>query len=96
MGYIHYHYRSNNKNIYNIKKKKNGNNNSTFRFNSYNNREYVALNVLPASSFLLMDNGVDVPSGATGAATFVDIQLISGQSSSATDAIDVEFVMVTT
>tara|TARA_R110000744_G_scaffold118040_1_gene220530 strand:+ start:2959 stop:3429 length:471 start_codon:yes stop_codon:yes gene_type:complete len=68
---------------------------NTLNLRVYNGTEYVALNVLPASSFLLMDNGVDVPSGATGAATFVDIQLISGQSSSATDAIDVEFVMVT-
>tara|TARA_R110000824_G_scaffold84083_3_gene209963 strand:+ start:840 stop:1310 length:471 start_codon:yes stop_codon:yes gene_type:complete len=68
---------------------------NTLNLRVYNGTEYVALNVLPASSFLLMDNGVDVPSGATGAATFVDIQLISGQSSALADDIDIEFVMVT-
>ena len=68
---------------------------NTLNIRVYNGTEYIALNVLPASTFLLMDNGVDVPTGAGGPVAFVDIQLISGQSSSASDAIDVEFVMVT-
>jgi hypothetical protein len=42
-----------------------------------------------------MDNGLDVTSSATGAITFTEITKIAGQSSSATVAIDVEFVMVT-
>lgn len=68
---------------------------NTLNLRVYNGAEYVSLKVSPASSFLLMDNGVDVPTGAGGPVAFVDIQLISGQSSSASDAIDVEFVMVT-
>ena len=57
--------------------------------------EYVSVKVLPGSTFLLMDNGLDVTSSATGAITFTEITKIAGQSSSATVAIDVEFVMVT-
>jgi hypothetical protein len=41
-----------------------------------------------------MDAGVDSPVG-TGAITFADIQAIAGQSSHDTEAIDVEFMMVT-
>ena len=41
-----------------------------------------------------MDAGVDSPTG-TGTVTFADIEAIAGQSSSATEAIDVEFIMVT-
>jgi hypothetical protein len=69
---------------------------NTLNIRVYNGTEYIALNVLPASTFLLMDNGVDIPSGASGVVTFVDIQAIAGQSSSTTEAVDVEFVMVTT
>ncbi len=57
--------------------------------------EYVSVKVLPASTFLLMDNGLDVTSSAAGAITFTEITKIAGQSSSETVAIDVEFVMVT-
>tara|TARA_B110000858_G_C17476965_1_gene325388 strand:+ start:61 stop:543 length:483 start_codon:yes stop_codon:yes gene_type:complete len=57
--------------------------------------EYVSVKVLPASTFLLMDNGLDVTSSAAGAITFTEITKIAGQSSSETEAIDVEFVMVT-
>jgi hypothetical protein len=57
--------------------------------------EYVSVKVLPGSTFLLMDNGLDVTSSATGAITFTEITKIAGQSSSTTEAIDVEFVMVT-
>ena len=32
---------------------------------------------------------------ATGAVTFADIQAVAGQSSHATDAVDVEFIVVT-
>ena len=57
--------------------------------------EYVSVKVLPGSTFLLMDNGLDVTSSATGAITFTEITKIAGQSSSTTEAIDVEFLMVT-
>ena len=57
--------------------------------------EYVSVKVLPASTFLLMDNGLDVTSSPIGAITFTEITKIAGQSSSETVAIDVEFVMVT-
>ena len=57
--------------------------------------EYVSVKVLPGSTFLLMDNGLDVTSSAAGAITFTEITKIAGQSSSTTEAIDVEFLMVT-
>ena len=57
--------------------------------------EYVSVKVLPGSTFLLMDNGLDVTSSASGVITFTEITKIAGQSSSTTEAIDVEFVMVT-
>ena len=57
--------------------------------------EYVAVKVLPASSFLLMDNGIDTLASATATLAFTDITKIAGQSSSTEQAIDVEFVMVT-
>ena len=60
----------------------------------YNGSDYVAIEVSPLSTQLFMDAGIDSPTG-TGAITFADIQAIAGQSSSATEAIDVEFIMVT-
>ena len=42
-----------------------------------------------------MDAGIDSPVNATTAITFADITAIAGQSDSATDAIDVEFIIVT-
>jgi hypothetical protein len=42
-----------------------------------------------------MDAGIDSPVD-TGTVTFADIQAIAGQSSSTTEAIDIEFIMVTT
>ena len=57
--------------------------------------EYVSVKVLPGSTFLLMDNGLDVTSSAAGVITFTEITKIAGQSSSTTEAIDVEFLMVT-
>ena len=61
----------------------------------YNNSDYVAVKVLPASSFLLMDNGIDTPANATATLAIADIYDIVGKSSSTTAAIDVEFIMVT-
>ena len=61
----------------------------------YNGSDYVALQVPPASTQLFMDAGIDSPVD-TGTVTFADIQAIAGQSSSATEAIDIEFIMVTT
>jgi hypothetical protein len=57
--------------------------------------EYVAVKVSPASTFLLMDNGLDTPANATTAISFAEISAIAGQSSSTTEDIDVEFIMVT-
>ena len=57
--------------------------------------EYVSVKVLAGSTFLLMDHGLDVTSSAAGVITFTEITKIAGQSSSQTEAIDVEFVMVT-
>ena len=58
--------------------------------------EFISVQVLPASTFLLMDDGLDTTALATTALSFTDIIKIAGQSSSTTEAIDVEFVMVTT
>ena len=68
---------------------------NTLNLRFFNNADYVAVKVLPASSFLLMDNGIDTPATATTALAIADIYEIVGQSSSTTEAIDVEFVMVT-
>jgi hypothetical protein len=68
---------------------------NTLNLRFFNNADYVAVKVLPASSFLLMDNGIDTPATATTALAIADIYEIVGQSSSNTEAIDVEFVMVT-
>ena len=57
--------------------------------------EFVAIKVLPASTFLLMDDGLDTPALVTTTLSFSDITVIAGQSSSVTEAIDVEFIMVT-
>jgi len=68
---------------------------NTLNLRFFNNADYVAVKVLPSSSFLLMDNGIDTPATATTALAIADIYEIVGQSSSTTEAIDVEFVMVT-
>ena len=67
---------------------------NTLNLRTYNGTDYVAFEVSPASSLLLMDAGIDSPTG-TGAITLADIQAIAGQSSHETEAIDVEFIMVT-
>ena len=66
----------------------------TLHLRVYNGSDYVAVEVNPASSLLLMDAGIDSPTG-TGAITFADIQAIAGQSSHASESLDVEFIMVT-
>ena len=68
---------------------------NTLNLRVYNGSDYVALQVPPASTQLFMDAGIDSPVG-TGIVTFADIQAIAGQSSSTTEAIDIEFIMVTT
>ena len=68
---------------------------NTLNLRFFNNADYVAVKVLPASSFLLMDNGIDTPANATATLAIADIYEIVGQSSSTTEAIDVEFLMVT-
>ena len=61
----------------------------------FNAVDYVMFELAPASTQLFMDASLDAYT-VDAAVTFADITAISGQSSSATDAIDVEFVMVTT
>ena len=67
---------------------------NTLNLRVYNGSDYIALEVSPASTQLFMDAGIDSPVG-TGAITLADIQAIAGQSSHATEAIDIEFLMVT-
>jgi len=69
----------------------------TLKLRIYNDTEYMAFEVAPASSFLLMDAGTDSPATATTVIAFSDITKIAGQSSNtaASTSIDVEFVMVT-
>jgi len=67
---------------------------NTLHLRTYNGVDYVAFEVAPASSLLLMDAGYDGTLTST-IVTLRDIEGISGQSSSTTEAIDVEFVMVT-
>ena len=68
---------------------------NTLNLRIYNGSDYVAVEVTPSSTFLLMDAGIDSPASGSVAITFADITAIAGQSSSATDAIDVEFIIVT-
>tara|TARA_R110000796_G_scaffold205329_1_gene321327 strand:+ start:177 stop:647 length:471 start_codon:yes stop_codon:yes gene_type:complete len=69
---------------------------NTLNLRFYNGTEYLSFEVAPASSFLLMDAGTDSPATATTVIAFEDITLIAGQSSNTDDAIDIEFVIVTT
>jgi len=68
---------------------------NTLNLRIYNGSDYVAVEVTPSSTFLLMDAGIDSPATGSVAVTFADITAIAGQSSSSTDAIDVEFMIVT-
>tara|TARA_A100001201_G_scaffold84876_1_gene75139 strand:+ start:74 stop:541 length:468 start_codon:yes stop_codon:yes gene_type:complete len=61
----------------------------------YNGADYVYFKVEPYCAVVLMTPDLDATT-ATGAVTFADIQRISGQSSHASDAVDVEFIIVTT
>tara|TARA_R110000737_G_scaffold313642_1_gene323177 strand:+ start:253 stop:726 length:474 start_codon:yes stop_codon:yes gene_type:complete len=69
----------------------------TLNLRFYNDTEYMAFEVAPASSFLLMDAGTDSPATSSTVIAFSDITAIAGQSSNDTEgtSIDVEFVMVT-
>ena len=69
---------------------------NTLYLRVYNGANWITLEASPASTILFMDAGTDVPATATTAITLRDIEAIVGQSSSTTEAIDVEFVMVTT
>jgi len=68
---------------------------STLNMRIYNGSDYVAIEVKPSSSFLLMNAGIDSPINNTTAITFADITAIAGQSNSGTLDIDIEFLMVT-
>jgi len=57
--------------------------------------QFHSFEVTPSSSFLLMDAGVDYTTTVGGGIAFKDIIAIAGQSSHATESLDVEFVMVT-
>tara|TARA_R110000765_G_scaffold212005_1_gene317060 strand:- start:1818 stop:2291 length:474 start_codon:yes stop_codon:yes gene_type:complete len=69
----------------------------TLNLRVFNGTEYFAFQVLPSSSFLLMDAGTDSPATSATVLAFSDITAIAGQSSNtvAATSIDVEFVMVT-
>lgn len=60
----------------------------------YNAVDYIMFELAPASTQLFMDASIDAYT-VDAAVTFADITAISGQSSSASEDIDVEFVMVT-
>ena len=60
----------------------------------YNGADYVYFKVEPYCAVVLMSPDLDATT-ATGAVTFPDIQAVAGQSSHATDAVDVEFIVVT-
>ena len=68
---------------------------NTLYLKIYNGVDYVAFEVAPSSSLMLMDSGYDATL-TTAIVSLSDIELISGQSSHDTEAIDVEFLMVTT
>lgn len=68
---------------------------NTLNLRVYNGSDYVAMEVTPASTFLLMDASIDSPSSGTAAIVFADITAIAGQSSDATAGVDIEFLMVT-
>ena len=68
---------------------------NTLNLRVYNGEYWITLEVSPASSLLFMDAGTDVTTYATTVISLRDIEAIAGQSSHATEAIDVEFVMVT-
>tara|TARA_Y100000114_G_scaffold72368_1_gene66303 strand:+ start:5747 stop:6214 length:468 start_codon:yes stop_codon:yes gene_type:complete len=61
----------------------------------YNGADYVYFKVEPYCAVVLMSPDLDATT-ATGVVNFADIQAIAGQSSHATDAVDVEFIIVTT
>jgi len=61
----------------------------------YNGADYVYFQIAPSDTILLMNAGIDAATAAS-AITFADITQISGQSSNATAAVDIEFVIVTT
>ena len=61
----------------------------------YNGVDYIMFELNPSSTQLFMDASIDSTTTDV-AVTFADITAITGQSSSSADAIDVEFVMVTT
>jgi hypothetical protein len=68
---------------------------NTLNLRVYNGEYWITIEVSPASSLLFMDAGTDVTTSASTVISLRDIQAIAGQSSHATEAIDVEFVMVT-
>jgi len=56
--------------------------------------DYVYINVEAGETFLLMSPEID-SLAASGLVTFLDIQEINGQSASADDSIDIEYIAVT-
>ena len=62
----------------------------------YNGADYVYFKVEPYCAVVLMSPDLDATTTAEIASvSFADIQAIAGQSSHATDAVDVEFIVVT-
>ena len=60
----------------------------------FNAVDYVMFEILPASTQLFMGASIDSTTTSV-AVTFEDITAIAGQSSHATEDVDIEFVMVT-
>lgn len=62
----------------------------------FDGTNYIITEVSPLSSLLLMDDKVDVQTAADDAASLSSITAIAAQSSSITEDVDVEFLIVTT
>tara|TARA_R100001530_G_scaffold56563_1_gene41304 strand:+ start:3212 stop:3679 length:468 start_codon:yes stop_codon:yes gene_type:complete len=61
----------------------------------YNGADYLYFAITAGTSLFLMNANVDATT-AVGVVHFAEIQAIAGQSSHATEGVDIEFIMVTT
>ena len=60
----------------------------------YNGADYLYFSITPLDSFMLLSPDVDATT-STGVVTFANIEAIVGQSNSATEDIDIEYLIVT-
>jgi len=68
---------------------------NTLLLRAFNGADYLVFEVSPSSSLLLMDSGIDSTEVDASIVSLAAIQGIDGQSSSTTESIDIEFIMVT-